>query len=109
MKLRCAQPKRLAPSSAPTSNKGHGHSAILGSVRAGGLLIYETFSQAQANFGRPSRPEFLLQHGELLDICQRAHMHIVAYEDHIVQNPQRAIQRIVARMPPATTQTAVPR
>jgi SAM-dependent methyltransferase len=70
---------------------------ILDSVRPGGVLIYETFSQAHAKLGRPSRPEFLLQHGELLTICQAAQMQILAYQDLILQNPKRAMQRIVAR------------
>jgi hypothetical protein len=74
--------------------------ALLASIRPGGLLIYQTFNQSHARFGRPSRPEFLLQHGELLRICQNAQMHIVAYEDLVLQNPQRAMQGIVAHAPP---------
>jgi tellurite methyltransferase len=35
------------------------------SVTAGGLLIYETFTEDQPQFGRPTNPEFLLQHNEL--------------------------------------------
>lgn len=75
---------------------------VLASIRPGGLLIYQTFSQAHAQFGRPSRPEFLLAHGELLDLCQKAQMHIVAYEDLVWPNPQRALQGIVARAPRAS-------
>jgi len=41
--------------------------ALLGAVAPGGVLIYETFAQAHAALGRPRRPEFLLQPGELLE------------------------------------------
>lgn len=33
-----------------------------------GIIIYETFTTAQAQFGRPKNPDFLLKSGELLDI-----------------------------------------
>jgi len=35
------------------------------SLVAGGLLLYETFTVAQATLGRPSNPEYLLKPGEL--------------------------------------------
>lgn len=38
---------------------------IFGLARPGGLLLYETFGQGNADFGRPSNPDFLLQEGEL--------------------------------------------
>ncbi len=36
------------------------------SLAEGGVFIYETFADGQQTVGRPSRPEFLLQPGELL-------------------------------------------
>ena len=39
--------------------------AIVDALAAGGVLIYETFTIAQASRGRPSNPAFLLQPGEL--------------------------------------------
>ena len=38
---------------------------IFGLARPGGLLLYETFGQGNADFGRPSNPDFLLREGEL--------------------------------------------
>lgn len=38
---------------------------LLGALRPGGLLIYETFTRAQALRGKPSNPAFLLDPGEL--------------------------------------------
>ncbi len=62
-----------------------------------GLLVYETFSQDNARFGRPSNPDFLLRPGELLDACHPA-LRVLAYEDLIVDTPRpAAIQRIAAR------------
>ena len=60
----------------------------------GGVLIYETFTQGQEQFGRPRRADFLLQPGELLQVCHG--MHIVAYACGIDVEPRRAVQRIVA-------------
>ena len=38
---------------------------IFGLVRPNGMLLYETFGHGNADFGRPSNPDFLLQEGEL--------------------------------------------
>lgn len=67
---------------------------ILASVRDGGLLIYETFADGQQTVGRPSRADFLLQPGELLALCQG--LRVVAYEDGVLSEPERFVQRIVA-------------
>ena len=40
---------------------------LLGALRPGGVLVYETFTTAQAARGKPTNPGFLLQPGEL---CQ---------------------------------------
>jgi SAM-dependent methyltransferase len=62
----------------------------------GGILIYETFSAGNERFGRPTRPDFLLKPGELLDLV-RGQLHVVAYEDVVVSEPRpAAVQRIVA-------------
>ena len=60
----------------------------------GGVLIVETFAHGQQTIGKPSRPEFLLQGGELLQAC--AGLRVVAYEDGFEQDPPRFVQRIVA-------------
>ena len=71
--------------------------ALLDSLAPGGVLIWETFSVDHATVGRPSRPEFLLQHGELLKLCQS--LRVVAYEDGFVQQPERFVQRVAAVRP----------
>lgn len=71
--------------------------ALLDSLEPGGLLIYETFNVDQAALGRPSNPDFLLRHGELLEHC--AALRILAYEDGRLDAPEREIQRIAAVRP----------
>jgi SAM-dependent methyltransferase len=39
--------------------------ALLTALRRGGILIYETFTTAQARRGKPTNPAFLLEPGEL--------------------------------------------
>jgi SAM-dependent methyltransferase len=67
---------------------------VLDSVAPGGLLLYETFAQGNETVGKPSRPDFLLKTGELLQRCQG--MHVVAYEDGFLAAPERFVQRIAA-------------
>ena len=63
----------------------------------GGVLIYETFAEGnEALGGRPRNPDFLLRHGELLDLV-RGRLRVVAYEDVVLGEPNpAAIQRICA-------------
>ncbi len=70
---------------------------ILASVAPGGVLIYETFADGNASVGKPSRPDFLLQPGELLRAC--AGWRVVAYEDGFLTQPERYVQRICAVRP----------
>ena len=44
--------------------------------------------------GKPSRPDFLLQPGELLQAC--AGLRVVAFEDGFSASPDRFVQRIAA-------------
>ena len=74
---------------------------LMDSLAPGGVLLYETFAHGNASVGKPSRPDFLLQPGELLQAC--AGLHTVAYENGFLANPERFVQRIVAvrKRPPA--------
>jgi SAM-dependent methyltransferase len=44
--------------------------ALIDALRPGGLLVYETFTRAQAACGKPTNPEFLLEDGELLELVR---------------------------------------
>jgi SAM-dependent methyltransferase len=70
---------------------------MLDSVTEGGTLIYETFAAGNETVGKPSRPDFLLKHGELLAVC--AGLRVVAYEDGFCSGPDRFVQRIAAVRP----------
>ncbi len=70
--------------------------AICEALASGGILIYETFASGNASVGRPRRPDFLLRQGELLDVCQKAGLRVIAYEDGYLPNPERFVQRVVA-------------
>jgi hypothetical protein len=72
---------------------------ILASLAPNGVLIYETFAVGNETVGKPSRPDFLLQHGELLMRC--ADLRVVAYEDGFLPHPDRFVQRIAAIRCPA--------
>ena len=67
---------------------------IVASVAPGGLLVYETFARGQEILGRPSRPEFLLEPGELIRAA--ASLHVLAYEDGLLPAPRRRVQRLCA-------------
>jgi SAM-dependent methyltransferase len=69
---------------------------VMQSVAEGGVLIYETFAQGNETVGKPSRPDFLLQPGELLQECSRSKLRVIAYEDGYLESPQRFMQRVAA-------------
>lgn len=64
------------------------------SLAEGGVLLYETFAFGNESVGKPSRPDFLLQPGELLQAF--AGLHVVAYEDGFCDRPERFVQRMAA-------------
>jgi SAM-dependent methyltransferase len=76
---------------------------ILNSLGTNGVLIYETFSAGNESVGKPSRPDFLLHPGELLDVCKN--LRVVAFEEGFLDQPERFVQRIVAARATSGTQT----
>ena len=68
------------------------------SVAPGGVLIYETFAVGNETVGKPSRPDFLLREGELLQVV--AGLRVVAFEDGFSANPDRFVQRVAAMRKP---------
>ncbi len=74
---------------------------ILQSLAQGGVLVYETFAAGNETVGKPSRPDFLLQPGELAEAFKA--LRIVAFEDGFIGSPPRFVQRLVAVNAPAST------
>ena len=78
---------------------------ILDSVKPGGLLLYETFAHGNEAFGKPSRADFLLAPGELLQVCNG--WQIIAYEHGQLRQPERVVQRVAAIKPAAENSNPV--
>lgn len=70
---------------------------LFASLIDGGVLIYETFADGNEAFGKPSRPDFLLQPGELLAAALEARAHVLAFEEGYRALPVPAmLQRLCA-------------
>ncbi len=70
---------------------------LLEAIASGGVLLYETFMVGNERFGKPSRPDFLLKDGELLELVHDR-FSVVAYEARLISEPRMAmVQRIAAR------------
>ena len=70
---------------------------IKAAVEPGGLIIYETFTINNRQFGRPLRDDFLLQENELKEMF--SDWDCLLYFEGIETNPDRAIARIVCKKP----------
>jgi SAM-dependent methyltransferase len=70
---------------------------LLASLSPGGVLICETFAIGNEAYGKPSNPHFLLNAGELLVLTRG--LHVVAYEDGVLTDPMRRVQRIATLAP----------
>ncbi|WP_075360498.1 class I SAM-dependent methyltransferase [Caballeronia sordidicola] len=69
---------------------------LLDALAPGGVLLYETFAAGNAQFGKPSNPDFLLNPGELLDAV-RPRLRVIAYQDGFISAPRAScVQRICA-------------
>jgi SAM-dependent methyltransferase len=69
---------------------------LLAALADDGVLLYETFAQGNAVYGKPSNPAFLLEAGELLAIV-REEFTVVAFEQGRVDGDHPAvIQRLAA-------------
>lgn len=71
--------------------------SIKNALKNQGILIYETFTIAQREFGKPSNPNFLLQPAELLSWFGT--WKIIHHFEGFQENPKRAIAQIVCQKP----------
>lgn len=67
--------------------------ALVSALKPGGLLVYETFTRAQAARGKPSNPAFLLEPGELRRLV--APLEILAEREGAFEG--RDVSAVVAR------------
>lgn len=69
--------------------------ALKRSVKSGGFVIYETFTEQNKQFGRPNRDQFLLKKDELKTLFKD--WDILFYFEGIKQSPDRAIAQVVCK------------
>jgi SAM-dependent methyltransferase len=67
------------------------------SLKAGGVLMYETFTVEQPRFGKPKNPDFLLNQGELREWFED--WEVIDFFEGIRTEPERAVAQIVCRKP----------
>jgi SAM-dependent methyltransferase len=68
---------------------------LVAALEPGGALLYETFAQGQAQFGRPASPDFLLRPNELVEAFA-PHLTIAAYEHGVEHAPHPAARQRIA-------------
>jgi len=66
---------------------------LISALRPNGLLVYETFTQAQAMRGKPTNPAFLLAPGELVELV--APLEVIASREGAFDG--RDVASVVAR------------
>ena len=67
--------------------------SMVSALRPGGVLVYETFTRAQAARGKPTNPAFLLEPGELQTLVQPLKIRASREGDF----EQRMVASVVAR------------
>ncbi len=73
---------------------------LFGCLRAGGILITETFMEGQQRYGKPENPAHLLRVGELLDLMHKRYTVIAFEQGEVAGEKPQVMQRICARRGP---------
>ena len=68
---------------------------LLALLAPGGVLIYETFMDGNAVYGKPSNPQFLLRPGELRVIAATAGLREIAYVEGYTERPKPAVRQAI--------------
>lgn len=63
-------------------------------LKAGGMIVYQTYTIDQARFGKPSNKDFLLEYNELLEMFRD--FRCLRYYEGIIDN-RKAVAGIIAR------------
>jgi tellurite methyltransferase len=63
-------------------------------LREGGIIVYETYTIDQLQFGKPKNPDFLLGHNELLNMFRD--FYCIRYHEGIIYD-KKAMAGIIAR------------
>ena len=81
--------------------------ALAALLAPGGVLIYETFMIGNAAYGKPTRPEFLLQPGELRGWAEQQGWQVIDFVEGYVETPKPAMRQAVCVQRPASTAAAI--
>ena len=68
---------------------------LLALLAPGGVLIYETFMDGNAAFGKPSNPDFLLRPGELREQAASAGLGELDFVEGYVEQPKPAMRQAI--------------
>lgn len=71
---------------------------VLALLAPGGVLIYETFMQGNAAYGKPSNPDFLLQPGELRHVIAQAGLSEIAFVEGLTAIPKPAMRQAICAL-----------
>jgi SAM-dependent methyltransferase len=69
---------------------------LVAALAPAGVLLYETFAEGNAAYGRPANPDFLLRRDELLAVAAAGALTVVAFEQGVVRGPERTA--VVSRL-----------
>ena len=69
---------------------------ISNGLKDGGIIVYETYTIDQIQFGKPKNPDFLLKPNELLNLFRD--FHIIKYHEGPFED-KKAVAGIIARKP----------
>lgn len=67
---------------------------IKNGLKEGGVIVYETYTIDQLQFGKPKNPDFLLGHNELLNLFRD--FYCIRYHEGIIYD-KKAMAGIIAR------------
>ncbi|MBW2144543.1 MAG: class I SAM-dependent methyltransferase, partial [Deltaproteobacteria bacterium] len=62
-------------------------------LRPGGMVVYETYTVDQPQFGKPKNPDYLLKYNELLEMFRE--FRCLRYREGIIEN-RKAVAGIVS-------------
>lgn len=68
---------------------------LLALLIPGGVLIYETFMDGNAAYGKPTNPDFLLRPGELRAVAAAAGLREIAFAEGYVERPKPAMRQAI--------------
>lgn len=68
---------------------------LLALLAPGGVLIYETFMDGNAAYGKPSNPDFLLRPGELRALVADGDLRELAFVEGYVERPKPAMRQAI--------------